>query len=68
MLKQHIEHVERNGVRFLLYAKGKCVRGKPWIGDFFSPLYGRIMAKSVFPRKLGADIEKHGEIMPPGAA
>ncbi len=63
MLKQHIEYVERNGIRFLLDAKGKRVRAKPWIGDLFSPLYDRIMAKSVFPRKLGADMEKHRDIM-----
>jgi ubiquinone/menaquinone biosynthesis C-methylase UbiE len=63
MLKQQIEYVERNGVRFLLDAKGKRLRWTPWIGEFFAPFYDKIMAKSVFPRKLGADIEKHREIM-----
>ena len=34
-------------------------RFQPWLGDSFSCLYDFFMDKSVFPKKFGADIEKH---------
>ncbi len=38
-------------------------RFKPWLGDAFSFLYDSIMSRSIFPRKFGADMYKHYNIL-----
>jgi len=62
-LKRDSRVVERNGLCYAVDSRGKRVTYKPWLGDAFSFLYDRIMEKSVFPKKFGADIETHYEIL-----
>lgn len=57
-------HVELDrGLFYLVGADGKRRREKPWLGDLFSFLYDRIMERSVFPKKSGADGELHRRIV-----
>ncbi len=42
---------------------GARIKGKPWLGDLFSPLYDRMMEKSVYPKKLNADRRDHLHIL-----
>jgi ubiquinone/menaquinone biosynthesis C-methylase UbiE len=39
------------------------VHFKPWLGDLFSFLYDYIMSHSIFPKKFGADLQKHNQIL-----
>lgn len=53
--KQNLSHVMKRGNQV------KCF--KPWLGDAFSFLYDSIMSRSIFPKKFGADMEKHYELL-----
>ena len=55
--------VSKNGLIYQLDEKGRIVRQKPWLGDLFSFVYDRAMAKNVFPKKFAASMEKHYEIL-----
>ena len=59
MLRKGARIVTKNGLNFVLGAGDKPLRFKPWLGDSFAFLYDAIMKKSVFPRKFGADMERH---------
>lgn len=61
MLKSEIRVVNKNGINYIIQDSIK--KGKPWIGDIFAFLYDSIMEKSVFQKKLSADINQHFEIL-----
>ena len=63
MLKKGIKTTEKNGLTYIVDEKNKVLRYKPWLGDIFSFMYDSIMENSVFPKKLGADINRHYEIL-----
>jgi len=63
MLKEDMQVIEKRGIRFVLDKSGNPVRFTPWLGDSVSFLYDIIMKRSVIPRKLGADMERHYEIL-----
>lgn len=46
-----------------LVENGQKKRFKPWLGDSVSFLYDLIMRHSIFPKKLGADMVRHYEIL-----
>lgn len=55
--------IQKKGLIYQLDEKARIVKQKPWLGDLFSFVYDRAMAKNVFPKKFGASIEKHYEIL-----
>lgn len=55
--------VQKKNLHYVLDEKGHIKKYKPWLGDFFSFLYDRIMEKSIFPGKFNADIKKHISIL-----
>ena len=63
MLNKKIRTIKVNGLNYILGEDDKPVRFKPWLGDSFSFLYDFFMRKSVFPKKFGADMERHFEII-----
>ncbi len=63
MLRNGIRVIERQGLHYIADSEDGVKRFKPWIGDSFSFLYDLIMRRSVFPKKLGADMSKHYEIL-----
>ena len=63
MLKNGITVAKKSGLNFIIGADGKPLRFKPWLGDSFAFLYDFIMNKSVFPKKLAADMTKHCETL-----
>jgi len=62
-LKPNIRVAHQKGLYYLIGDDNRLVRFHPWLADGFSFLYDLIMQKSVFPRKFGADIHKHYEIL-----
>ncbi len=62
MIKEDVRVVKKNGINYL-YKDGKQLKYKPWLGDMLSFLYDIIMAKSVFPKKFEASIQKHKLIL-----
>ncbi len=62
-LKAGLRQVERRGVRYLLDAEGKPLNCKPWVVDLMPFIYDKAMEASVFPRKFGADLERHFGIL-----
>ncbi len=54
IVKNHLHYVLENGHRKSF---------KPWLGDSVSFLYDFIMKHSIFPKKLGADIYRHYDIL-----
>jgi SAM-dependent methyltransferase len=63
MLKAGVQVVQKGDLFFLVERDGKVKRFKPWLGDMASFLYDPIMARSIFPKKLGADMNRHHEIL-----
>lgn len=63
MLKNGIRVTRSNGLHFVVGADGRPVRFKPWLGDSFAFLYDLIMERSIFPRKLAADMTMHCEML-----
>jgi len=62
-LKPDIEIAKRGGICYVVASSGRLVRFKPWLGDSLAFLYDFSMGRFVFPRQLGADIEKHYDIL-----
>ena len=58
ILKEGIE-VRNDGRINYLMKDGKVQRYKPWLMDIFSFSYDFLMAKSVFPKKLSANMSVH---------
>ncbi len=63
MLKQQSHIIYRKGLGYVQKRDGKPLRMRPWIGDAFAFLYDWIMRRSIFPKKFGASMEDHQEIM-----
>ncbi|MGC9349566.1 MAG: class I SAM-dependent methyltransferase [Anaerolineae bacterium] len=62
-LKPGIQVTQKRGLYYLVDSKGRMKRSRPWLGDSFAFLYDFAMRKSVFPRKFGAEIGKHYDIL-----
>jgi ubiquinone/menaquinone biosynthesis C-methylase UbiE len=62
-LKSNTQVILKNGLYYIVDSNNRIIRFKPWLGDSFSFLYDLIMSNSVFPKKFGADIQKHVEIL-----
>ena len=54
-----ISSICRKSLRYIVDADRKVTRYKPWLGDAFSFLYDRIMARSIFPKKFSASMSDH---------
>jgi SAM-dependent methyltransferase len=63
MLKSGISVLEKKGLNYLIGKDNKIIKYKPWLGESLSFLYDYIMKASVFPKKFGADINKHFQIL-----
>ena len=62
-LKKEVQVAERGGIRFLLDGRGRVLRQRAWLSSALAFCYDFVMRFSVFPKKLGADIDRHGEIL-----
>ena len=58
-LKPNIQIIKKGNLNYILDSDQHLVRFKPWLGDSLSFLYDFFMRHSVFPKKFGADIQKH---------
>jgi SAM-dependent methyltransferase len=63
MLKKGVRIVEKKVLRYIVENGNKIRRYNPWLGDSFSFLYDFIMKNSIFPKKFGADVNRHFEIL-----
>jgi len=61
--KERFSIIQKQGINYLIDKNGKIKKFKPWLGDFFSFMYDRIMEKNIFPRLFNGDINKHFEIL-----
>ncbi|MDM8534445.1 class I SAM-dependent methyltransferase [Clostridiaceae bacterium HSG29] len=55
--------VKKQEINYLIDRSGKIKKFKPWLGYLFSFSYDKLMEKSVFPKLLNANINKHFEIL-----
>lgn len=55
--------IQKKGLFYFSHDGTSIIRTKPWLGDFFSLFYDGIMERSVFPKKFGADINLHKDIL-----
>jgi SAM-dependent methyltransferase len=62
-LRPEIKVIEKRGLLYVAENGSRVKRFKPWLGDSVSFLYDWIMSRSVIPKKLGVDVEKHYEIL-----
>lgn len=63
VLKEGVRTVRKKGLIYTEDSKGRPKTYRPWLADCFSFLYDPIMKGSVFPKKLGADITIHYDIL-----
>jgi len=61
--KEVFSLILKKGLIYQLDEKGRIKRQKPWLGDLFAFVYDSAMANNVFPKKFGASMEKHYEIL-----
>ena len=57
-MRKEIESIKINGITYLT-KNGKKIKYSPWLGDLISFMYDIIMEKSIFPKKLDANMERH---------
>lgn len=62
-LKPGIRIIRKGELRYLAESGGRPMQFKPWLGDCFSFLYDFLMSKSVFPGKIGGDLQKHYSVL-----
>ena len=62
-LRPEMRAIEKRGLLYVAENGNRVKRFKPWLGDRFSFLYDWIMSRSVIPKKLGVDVERHYEIL-----
>ena len=62
-LKPDVQVIKKRGLHYTVASGNRLIRFKPWLGDSFSFLYDSIMSNSVLPKKLGADVQKHYQIL-----
>ncbi|MFW6114706.1 MAG: class I SAM-dependent methyltransferase [Thermodesulfobacteriota bacterium] len=58
-LKPDIQIKKKGELCYIVEAGDRLLRFRPWLADSFCFLYDFIMSHSVFPRKLGGDMQKH---------
>jgi ubiquinone/menaquinone biosynthesis C-methylase UbiE len=63
MLKEGVKTIEKKGLRYIIENGNKIKRYNPWLGESFSFLYDSIMKNSILPKKFGADVHRHFEIL-----
>lgn len=63
MLKTGIRVIKKKGLYYITENENSVKLFKPWLGDSFSFLYDFIMKSSIFPKKFGADMSNHYEIL-----
>ncbi len=63
MLKPDQDIVKKGGLNYIVDTSCRPLHFKPWLGDAFSFLYDLLMKKTVFPKKLNADIIDHINFM-----
>ena len=61
-LKPDIQVIKKKGLHYTVQ-RNRLIRFRPWLGDSLSLFYDLIMSSSVLPKKLGADIQEHYEIL-----
>lgn len=62
-LKPGIQVVKKGALFYQIDQNGRPIRYQPWLGDAFAFLYDFFMARSVFPKKFNADLERHNDIL-----
>ncbi len=62
-LRHGVKTTSRRGLLYVRNTDGSPQTFKPWLGDLFSFLYDPIMEKSIFPKKFGADMNLHYEVL-----
>ena len=62
-LRPDITPRRRGALQYIAGPGNRVIRHKPWLGDAFSLLYDRLMAGSVFPKKLSASMASHYEVL-----
>lgn len=62
-LKPGIRITQKGPLRFQLDQNGRPIRCQPWLGDSLAFLYDFFMARSVFPKKFNASMERHTAIL-----
>jgi len=58
-LKRDIQISKKGELCYIVESGDRLLRFRPWLADSFCFLYDFIMSHSVFPRKLGCDMQKH---------
>jgi ubiquinone/menaquinone biosynthesis C-methylase UbiE len=61
--QQDLDFRQKGPIHYRIESDGKLRRYQPWLGDSVAFLYDLIMDKSVFPKKFGADRQKHLAIL-----
>ena len=51
--------IKKGQLRYITDDGGRLVGFKPWMGNYISYLYDFTISNSVFPKKFGADLQKH---------
>ncbi len=63
MLKKGTKVTNKGGLQYVIGADGKPLRIKPWMGNALSFLYDFIVRKSIMPKKFGAEMAEHHDIL-----
>ncbi len=63
MLKDNATVIPKQGIHHVSVDGKVPRRSKPRLGDLFSFLYDPIMERSIFPKKFGADLARHYDIV-----
>lgn len=63
MLKDNVTTIVKRGIHHVSIDGKAPKRFRPWLGDMFSFLYDPIMERSIFPKKFGADLERHYDML-----
>ncbi len=62
-LKPNLTITSKKGIFYWVDEQQQIKKYRPWLGDLFCFIYDSSIAKSVFPKKFGGDIERHYEIL-----
>jgi SAM-dependent methyltransferase len=62
-LKPNLNATLKKGVYYIIDEHQKIKKYKPWLGDIFCFVYDWSMAKNVFPKKFGGDLDRHYDIL-----
>jgi len=63
MIKQGTHVITKGGLTYRIEEGKQGKRSTPWIGNAFAFLYDFSMKSAVFPKKFGADIDRHVAIL-----